>query len=86
MGYTDIQIIFMQVQPSDVEMGFRSILEQLVINWNKGKLSLYNEDMKKYPALKIPVDMDNLKKQCENKQKKNEPIRCDIFDEELIKL
>lgn len=86
MGYTDIQIIFMQVQPSDVEMGFRSILEQLVINWNKGELSLYNEDMKKYPALKIPVDMDNLKKQCENKQKKNEPIRCDIFDEELIKL
>ena len=88
MGYTDIQIIFIQVQPSDVEMGFRSILEQLVINWNKGEgeISLYNEDMKKYPALKIPVDMDNLKKQCENKQKKNEPIRCDIYDEELIKL
>ena len=42
--------------------------------------------MKKYSALKIPVDMDNLKKQCENKQKKNEPIRCDIFDEGLIKL
>lgn len=88
MGYTDIQIIFMQVQSSDVEMGFRSILEQLVINWNKGEgeISLYNEDMKKYSALKIPVDMDNLKKQCENKQKKNEPIRCDIFDEGLIKL
>lgn len=88
MGYMDIQIIFMQVQPSDVEMGFRSILEQLVINWNKGEgeISLYNEDMKKYSALKIPVDMDNLKKQCENKQKKNEPIRCDIFDEGLIKL
>ena len=86
MGYMDIQIIFMQVQPSDVEMGFRSILEQLVINWNKGEISLYNEDMKQYSALKIPVDMDNLKKQCENKQKKNEPIRCDIFDEGLIKL
>lgn len=88
MGYTDIQIIFMQVQPSDVEMGFRSILEQLVINWNEGEgeLSLYNEDMKKYPALKIPVDMDNLKKQCENKQKKNEQIRCNIFGEKLIKL
>lgn len=88
MGYTNIQIIFMQVQDPEVEMGFRSILEQLVKKWNEVELYLYNKDegMKKYPALKIPVDMDNLKKQCENKQKKNEQIRCDIFDEELIKL
>ena len=65
---------------------FTESLMALLYKYDIAPVRLKDEDMKKYPALKIPVDMDNLKKQCENKQKKNEPIRCDIYDEELIKL
>ena len=80
-GYTNIQIIFMHVKDPGVEMGFRSILEQLVKKWNEGELLLYNQNKETYPALKIPVDMDQLEEQYGTEKR-----GCNIFDEKLIKL